>query len=58
MLQCWNALKLDASIPGGGGGGGGGSKGGPDPPKDMHWGVQRVKDPPIEMNMFAIYHEY
>ena len=33
--------------------------GGPDPPKDMHWGgVQRVKDPPMKINMFAIYHEY
>ena len=23
-----------------------GGRGGPDPPKDRHWGVQRVKDPP------------
>ena len=25
-----------------------GGRGGPDPPKNMHWGVQRVKDPPIK----------
>ena len=28
------------------------------PPKIFIGGVQRVKDPPIKMNMFGVYHEY
>ena len=32
--------------------------GGPDPPKICIGGVQRVKDSPNKMNMFAIYHKY
>ena len=52
MMIKWNRHTIQQArrFPGGGGG--------PEPPNICIGGVQRVKNPPIKINMFAIYHGY